>query len=172
MTLILPSCACTLRVYLSLRNLMLFFPQDGPCPGEDSELCSGGETCHVAWGWRERRHSWEWGWTETCSWGTRASLNWNKTTPFEHDPHSDESLRLKPGHSFSEYTSLGCKSYGVKTLGFLREKKHFDLRPFWNSQVREIQGSILRAWFQYTSECNNMTPNITHQQKRIDMNIE
>lgn len=117
MTLILPSCACTLWVYFSLHNLMLFFPQDKLCPGEDSELCGGGDSCHPAWGWRESRCSWDWGWTESGSWASKASRNWKKTTPFEHNPGSgsDENFRLKPLHSSSEggrISSLGYELWG------------------------------------------------------------
>jgi len=81
-------------------------------------------------------------------------------------------------HSFSKYTSLVCKSYGVgvknqlRTLGFLMDKSilipdHSEIHRF-----RDIQGLILRAAFQYTSDCNSVTPNITHEQKRVDMIIE
>lgn len=117
MTLILPSCACTPQVYLSLCNLLLFFPQDGLCLRDGSELCSGGDST----GCRERRHSWEWSCTQSCSSAAKVSLKRSEKTPFKHSPDcpSNENFRLKPVHAFSEYPYWWCKSYGA--LGFFIE---------------------------------------------------
>lgn len=117
----------------------------------------------------------------TGSWDTKASPNrdtkdspnWNKTTPFECNPDSDsdEHFMLKPG-ILSQNTSLWDVRAVGKDLGLLNGEK-----AFYSQAVQKFTGQgdsclILRTEFQCTSECNNMTLNITYQQKRIDREIE
>lgn len=87
-----------------------------------------GDSYTMVWCWRVVGcRSWEWGWRPEPE---LPKPRLTGITSFKHNPDSisDKNFKLKPVYSFSEYTSLGYKSCGLKTLGFLMEKKPLELQ--------------------------------------------